>query len=281
MLTGSSLIQEINTCPVPPNHGAFWWLGQQSFIVKLGSDILYLDPFLTPLKSRNTPPLLRPDELTNATLILGSHDHLDHIDRRCWPAIAAASPSAKFVVPKLLRGTIVRDLNLPDDRVLGVDEGLTVRAGSVTITAVPAAHEFLDTDPATHLHPYVGFIIEGNGICLYHAGDSCLYEGMQAALRRWKLDLAFLPINGRDAKRYASNCIGNMTYQEAADLAGAIRPGLTVPAHFDMFTGNSENPQLFIDYMKVKYPHLATMIPQHSQRTLFTAKPAPSTPART
>ena len=91
---------------------------------------------------------------------------------------------------------------------------------------------------------------------------------MQPLLRRWPLDLAFLPINGRDARRLAANCIGNMTYQEAVDLAGAVKPGLTVPAHFEMFAMNSENPQLFVDYLKVKYPSLRALIPQHGQRVV-------------
>jgi L-ascorbate metabolism protein UlaG (beta-lactamase superfamily) len=78
----------------------------------------------------------------------------------------------------------------------------------------------------------------------------------------------FLPINGRDARRLKVNIIGNMTYQEAADLAGALKPGLVVPGHFDMFERNSENPQLFIDYMKVKYPQQKTLIPEHGRRVV-------------
>ena len=31
---------------------------------------------------------------------------------------------------------------------------------------------------------------------------------------------------------------------------------------------NSENPQLFVDYMKVKYPRLATRIPAHGRKVL-------------
>ena len=114
----------------------------------------------------------------------------------------------------------------------------------------------------------MGYILNGNGFRLYHAGDTCLYEGMQARLRAKPLDLALLPINGRDARRLAAGCIGNMTYQEAADLAGAIQPGLTIPTHFEMFAQNSENPQLFVDYMRVKYPHLQTWIPRHGSRLL-------------
>jgi len=268
MLTGPKLIRNIDACQLRAGELAFWWLGQHSFVVKIGATVCYLDPFLSPFPGRQVPTLLKPDEISNATVVLGSHDHADHIDRDAWPGIAAASPQAKFMVPALLREKIVREIGLPAERVVGVDAGISAEVGGITVSAVPAAHEFLDTDPATGLHPYLGFVLESAGITVYHAGDCCLYEGMQALLRRWTLDLAFLPINGRDAQRLAAGCIGNMTYQEAADLAGAIRPRLTVPAHFEMFATNSENPQLFVDYMRVKYPALPTLVPRHGERTI-------------
>jgi L-ascorbate metabolism protein UlaG (beta-lactamase superfamily) len=272
MYHGHVLIDDIQACAVPPGHAAFWWLGQHGFAVKLGRTVCYLDAFLTPLAGRLVPPVLKPEELTNADLVLGSHDHADHIDRDAWPKIATASPRATFVVPALLRKRIVREVGLPGDRVLGVDQDLTIEAGGVLVTAVPAAHEFLDCDPQTGLHPYVGFVLESDGFRIYHAGDTCLYEGMQALLRRWTFDLALLPINGRDAKRLAAGYIGNLTYQEAADLAGAIRPGLTVPTHFEMFAMNSEDPRLFLDYMRVKYPDLPTHLPCHGKRAVVCSR---------
>ncbi|MBI5725393.1 MAG: MBL fold metallo-hydrolase [Planctomycetes bacterium] len=261
MKTGRKLIDEIDGFKTPAGSCAFWWLGQHSFAVKIGDAVCYLDPYLKADKSRLMPQVLQPVDMTNAAIIFGSHDHGDHIDRAAWPEIAKASPGAVFVVPMLLRQRIVDELRLPADRVLGVDVERGATVGGIKISAVPAAHEFLDLDPATGLHPYLGFVIEANDFCIYHSGDTCIYEGMQAALRRWRIDLTFLPINGRDAKRLAANCIGNMTYQEAADLAGAIRPGLTVPAHYGMFEFNTQAPQPFADYMKIKYPHLAVKIP--------------------
>src|SRR5512141_3409900 len=102
-LTGDKLVADIDRCKVKRGELAFWWLGQHSFVVKLGSTVIYLDPFLTDLKDRQVRPLLRPQQLTNAHWILGSHDHLDHIDRPVWPALAQASAEAYFVVPELLR----------------------------------------------------------------------------------------------------------------------------------------------------------------------------------
>jgi len=229
MLTGKQLIADVDACTLKPGQLALWWMGQHSFIVKLGRTVVYLDPFLTPMERRQVPPLLKPDEVANADFICGSHDHADHIDRPVWPALAKASPNAKFVVAELLRKKLAAELHMPLDRFVGLDDGKTTAFGDVTISAVAAAHEFLDRDPATGQYPHLGYILQGNGCTLYHSGDCCIYEGLQTRLLKWRCDVVMLPINGRDAKRYAEGCIGNMTYQEAADLAGALQPRLTIP----------------------------------------------------
>ena len=272
MLTGTKLIADIDASRPGPGEVCLWWLGQQSFVVKLGQAVVFLDPFLSNLAGRLVAPLLAPGEIHNADFILGSHDHTDHIDRAVWPALAAASPQARFVVPELLRERLAKELAIPLARFIGLDDGQTVETGGVNFSAIAAAHEFLDQDPQTHRYPYLSYIIEGQGCALFHAGDTCIYEGQQTKLRRWKFDVACLPINGRDAVRYAAHCIGNMTYQEAADLAGALRPRLTIPAHYDMFAMNPGSPTLFADYMRVKYPHLNVQVCEYGRRVQLAAK---------
>ena len=269
MKTGREFIDDMAACRPGRDECGIWWMGQQSYVVKLGEAVLYLDPFLTPGRARRTPPLLRPEEVTNAALVLGSHDHGDHIDRKAWPVIAVASPEAAFVAPDLLRGRLAKELGIPSRRFAGLDDGTSFEARGVRITGVAAAHEFLDRDPATGRHPHLGYVIEANGVTLYHAGDCCIYEGLVTKLRRWRFDAVFLPINGRDARRLAANCIGNMTYQEAADLAGTLEPGMTFPGHYDMFAANSEDPQLFLDYMRVKYPRLRARVLPVGERFLL------------
>ena len=269
MQTGLDLIRDIDTCRVPAVGCGLWWLGQHSFIVKLGGTVVYIDAFLSQHRGRLVEPLLTPEQVVNADLFLGSHDHIDHIDRPAWPGLALASPQAVFVVPELLRARVAAELQLPPNRVLGVDLGMRVQVKDVTVTAIPAAHEMLDRDEQTGLHPHVGFIVEGGGFRLYHSGDCCLYEGQQALLRSRPFDLFVLPINGRDARRLSSRCIGNMTYQEAADLAGALQPGAVIPAHYEMFARNSANVQDFVDYMQVKYPRQRVIVPAHGERRLL------------
>jgi L-ascorbate metabolism protein UlaG (beta-lactamase superfamily) len=173
-------------------------------------------------------------------------------------------------VAELLRGKLAQELKMPPDRFIGLDDGKAASAQGLKINAVAAAHEFLDRDPATGQYPHLGFILEGNGCVLYHSGDCCVYEGLQTKLLKWRCDAVMLPINGRDAKRYAEGCIGNMTYQEAADLAGALQPRMTIPAHYDMFAGNPGDPVAFTDYMRVKYPALKVHVCKHGERFVLT-----------
>lgn len=267
--TGARLIADIDKTKVNAGAAAFWWLGQHSFVVKTARRVLYFDPFLSAVPDRLIPPLLAPAEVKHAHLIFGSHDHLDHIDRAILPVLAQASPASRIVVPELLRESLARDLAIAPVRFAGLDDGLTVEIEGVRVSAVAAAHEFLDQDPATGRFPYLGYIVECDGVTIYHAGDTCIYEGLVSKLRRWEIDLAFLPINGRDARRLAAGWIGNMTYQEAADLAGAIRPRLTVPAHYDMFAFNPGDVGAFRDYMRVKYPQLAARVCEHGTQQLL------------
>ena len=269
--TGKALIDDIEAAQLGKGELAFWWLGQHGFVLKLGGAVVYLDPYLSDNAARRVRPVLAAAEITNADAVTGSHDHLDHIDRAIWPDLAAASPGATFVVPQaILDRGLAGDLGLPPARFSGLDDGTSVEIAGVRITGIPAAHERLDVDEQTGRHPYLGYVIEAGGCRVYHAGDTCRYEGLETRLQQLApFDVMFLPINGRDAKRLAEGCIGNMTYQEAVDLAGEVGPRLAVAAHFDMFANNSEDPNRFVEYMAVKFPAVPTLVPEHGRRVVL------------
>jgi L-ascorbate 6-phosphate lactonase len=273
MARGAALVAEVERCVLGAGEGRLWWLGQHGFILKLGSAVAYLDAYLSPHELRRVPPQLAPGEVTNAALVIGSHDHGDHVDRDAWPLIAQASPRARFGVPALLLPRLAADLGVDASRFVGFDDGTVASVAGFEVRAIAAAHELLDRDPLTGRHPYLGFVVKANGCTVYHAGDCCRYEGLETVLRAVSPDVMILPINGRDARRLRENCIGNMTYQEAADLAGSVKPSLVIPAHFEMFAFNSENPVLFKEYVEVKYPGLRTVIPSHGEAIAFKGRP--------
>ncbi|RKX92618.1 MAG: MBL fold metallo-hydrolase, partial [Spirochaetes bacterium] len=228
MKSGKELIKEIKLTDRGDGYLTVWWLGQHSFAVKHKETLLWLDPFLTPLSGRRVPPLLTPDDIPAGSIIFGSHDHADHIDRPAWEHISEIRTDVTFVVPDILRQRLISDLHITPEVLIGLDDLTQKTIDNVSVTGIAAAHELLTPDPATGQHHYLGFVIEIGGMTIYHSGDTCIYEGLETKLKRWPFfDAVFLPINGRDAKRLKSGCIGNMTYQEAADLAGALRPGIT------------------------------------------------------
>ena len=65
---------------------------------------------------------------------------------------------------------------------------------------------------------------------------------MTTALRPLGIEIALLPINGRDDEREALGIVGNMDAAEAVELAAEIGASILVPMHWDGFAGNTVEP---------------------------------------
>ncbi|HEY2157025.1 MAG TPA: MBL fold metallo-hydrolase [Isosphaeraceae bacterium] len=242
---GEALIDEIGaTCPKPGSISV-WWLGQSGFLIKSPSCLLVVDPYLSEHLTtkyansekphiRMTAAPVRGDDLCGVDVVLASHKHSDHLDPGTAPAIMAASPGARLVVPQALVGHAA-SLGIDADRIDGIDAGQTQHWAGFRIRAIPSAHEGLDTNAEGH-HLYLGFVIDVEGLRLYHSGDGVVYDGLIDQLGPAPFDVMFLPINGRDPRRGVP---GNMSASEAVDLATRIGPRFVVPHHYDMFTFNT------------------------------------------
>ena len=249
---GEALLADIRSRRVPDAALGIWWLGQASFVVRGAGTTVYLDPYLSPSPHRLVPPSFQPEQVTDADLVLCTHDHSDHVDPGALAGIAKASPRASILVPGVARDRLLR-LGIPAERLLvpPVDEPITL--GPLTVTAIPAAHEALDYT-SEQGYPYLGYVLNLNGVRLYHSGDCTMYEGLTERLKAHRPDVAMLPINGHDWRRTHRGIIGNMTYREAADLAAEVAVDVTIPMHYGMFRGNTEPPGHFVDYVHEFYP---------------------------
>lgn len=264
VMTGEQLIKQIDNWSGPPESMAFWWLGQASVIIKVDGKVIYIDPYLSPEEPRQVQPLLTPSQVTNADFILGTHDHGDHIDPAAFVGIAEASRQGLFVVPEAARQKVI-ELGIDGKRVAGLNAEQCWKKDGLTITAVKAKHEFFDKT-ADGNYPYLGYIIQVGKLCIYHCGDTLVYDGLLSCLRKFDFTVMFVPINGRDAERFRVNCLGNMTFQEAVDLTGEVRPKLVVPIHHSMFAFNTENPQNFVEFLNVKFPGIDSWAGQPGEK---------------
>lgn len=243
---------------IGPNALAFLGLGQVGIGIKGPDGTIYVDPYLTDnggggeKLERNFPPPLPPDGVTDASAVLLTHDHIDHTDPETVLPLAGASPGARFFGPFTSRDTLVQ-AGLDEGRVSRARVGEAFEVAGARVTPVPSAHTELEEDPERG-HPYLGYVIEWNGVTVYHAGDTVPYDGMLETLGRWRIDVMFVPINGRDYFRTAQDIVGNTDYREAVEMAEALDVGLVVPTHYDMIPPNTVNPAYFVDYLHRRNP---------------------------
>ena len=209
---------------------------------------------------------MNPEEVTNADLVLCTHDHADHIDPEGIPYIAKASPKCKFVVPECAYQTML-DFNISEDRIntLKGDDYLSI--SEIEIKAIPAKHEGFDKDHING-YPYLSYIISIGELVFVHAGDTIPYPGQIDKFKSHKIDLAFVPINGRDKYRHDLGFEGNFNSEEAVQFAKGIGAGLTIPMHYDMFTINTGNVEEFRQIALEK--NLRVFVMEHSTQTIFT-----------
>ena len=246
---GADLLAEIDATRPAAGALAVWWLGQSGFLIKSRSGTLVIDPYLSEhltQKYAGTAAAARPDDPG-----AGARGRAGAASTSFWPAtsipttsipapipdLLAASPGARLVLPacapRACAGTGGAG-GTPGQGSMRARRCSDARSG-FTVRAVPSAHEGLDTDAAGR-HLYLGFVIEAEGLRLYHSGDSLAYDGLAGWLGPEPFDVLFLPINGRDPARGVA---GNMSAAEAVALAAAVRPRFVVPHHYDMFTFNT------------------------------------------
>jgi L-ascorbate metabolism protein UlaG (beta-lactamase superfamily) len=211
------------------------WLGQSSFLIDTESTRLLIDPFFSEHQARRYAPLPVAPFATGIDRILITHEHLDHLDPESLRAIALHSPDAIVVAPSPLR-SLVKDM--PFEGV-GRGDRLTLPGGG-RLAVVPAIHALHPKDGYSEGERFVGYVLELEGIAIYHAGDTIDGEPLSASLEEVDVDVALLPVNGRTPERERRGIAGNLDAEEAVALAVECGARVLVPIHWDLFDGNTE-----------------------------------------
>ncbi|WP_407359957.1 MBL fold metallo-hydrolase [Microbacterium sp. LBN7] len=228
-----------------------WWLGQAGFAIRSGDELLFIDPYLSDVladkyrgrifpHSRMHPSPVNPSDVTGLSLVLCTHGHTDHMDLGSIPYLQSASDPL-FVVP---RSEAVKGVarGIPAQRLLGLDAGESFRSrGGITVTAVPAAHEELTADDHAQ-NLFLGYVIEVGSVRIYHSGDCAPYPGQADIVRALNVDVALLPVNGRDPHRRDHGVPGNFTLEEAVALCRDAGIPSLVCHHWGLFEFNSADP---------------------------------------
>lgn len=172
-----------------------WWLGQNGFAIKHRHTTFYIDPVFDPAH-----PLISPDEISNADMVLVSNLDPAHFDPPTIQAILAASSRAKVVLPKSMAAE-ANAAGIDYSRMTTTDSGLRVeffKGGEYSrIYAIPAAFSKDSEQAALHWSPLGGFprlsyLIRFGTCTIYHCGGTVLYDELPERLKPYNVTIALV-----------------------------------------------------------------------------------------
>ncbi len=237
------------------DHFDIWWLGQSGFLIQWNGTLILFDPYLSDSLTkkydgtakphvRMSELVIAPELLDRIDIVSSSHNHTDHLDAETLNPILKANPGISFIIPEANRSFVCDRLKCENDLPTGLNDGQKITLKGFTYNGVPAAHNTIERDELGQCR-FMGFVVQFGKWAVYHSGDTLLYENVTDILRPFKVDVAFLPINGNDPARGVA---GNLNAQEAATLGKNIRAQLVIPHHYHMFEFNTADPDDFKRY---------------------------------
>jgi L-ascorbate metabolism protein UlaG (beta-lactamase superfamily) len=256
----------------PKDSLEFIWLGQAGFAFRFNEISLIIDPYLSDYLSKKYKGKIfphtrlmdipiQPDAIYNLDLLLSTHSHSDHMDPETLPSLTRVNPSTKIIVPApAVNQAISR--GVPPGRIVSAFSEKSIKISeTVEIIPIPAAHEVLKTDENGN-HLYLGYIFKFGQLNAFHSGDCVPYDGLIELLTKYRVQVAFLPINGRDEHRQTHNIAGNFHISEVIEICKLVKISHLVVHHFGMFAYNTVTDEQLEDVRKISDSNLQIIIPE-------------------
>lgn len=206
------------------------WLGHSGFRIDIGNQVLLVDPWIT---GNPSFPQDREDEATqNATFILITHAHGDH-------AADAVRLSNKLSAPIICVHEL-GDIWADEAKTRGMGKGGTQTLGDVAVTMVNAVHSSsIDFQGGIqYAGGEAGYIIKGEGHCLYISGDTDIMADMDWIGDYHKPNIGLICAGGHYTMDMAAVAYVAKRYFNFSTL---------IPSHYGTFERLAQSAQPLID----------------------------------
>jgi L-ascorbate 6-phosphate lactonase len=247
------------------------WYGQAGFRIAADQSRVLVDPFLTDRSDRVYRPPATAAEFADITLVLCTHEHVDHLDLPFLREFCTVNTTAPIVVPEPVV-QIAAEAGIDRDRLTGATPGEDITHGDVTAHPVPSLHGIGGDEPVVYEFShgggpvrFLGYVLEAGGVRFYHSGDCLVYPELPGTLSALSPDVLMIPINGRDHMRESGGIVGNMNETEAAWLCAQVGPVYAIPMHYDAIAHNTGSPGHFTAQVRDSAAPTTVLVPARAQ----------------
>lgn len=187
-------------------------IGHSTVLIETAGKKILTDPYFglwgnIPY-ARISPPARTREELQDVNLVLISHNHWDHTDRKF---LRSLGNNVTVLAP---RSTMWLTKVKGAKNLIGMKTWEEKKFGEITITAVQALH----------IAKTIGYIIESEDRTIYFAGDTYYRPFMKNIGQRFKIDAALMPVTTFRVPM-------TMGEKSAVHAARDLKPSTIIPIH--------------------------------------------------
>lgn len=213
----------------------FIWFGHSTLLLNLDQQKILIDPMFSTYASpiigtfkRFQAPVLSLDELPLIDVIVISHDHYDHLDKKSIAFFH--NKQTHFIVPRGV-GDYLRRWGIPPERIHELNWYESYHIGTLSYTATPAHHFSGRTLFSRNKTLWASWVIQGSQK-LFFSGDSAYSPHFKEIGARYgAFDVAFME-NGQYDSRWLD---AHMMPEQSVQAIQDIHAQYFVPIHWGMF----------------------------------------------
>jgi len=172
------------------------WIGQSGFIINTSQNTITIDPYQSKC-------------CTLSDIILITHPHFDHL---------SIEDIDRFRKPSTVIITEAQSARKLSGDVQIIKPGEEITINDIKISAV-CAYNIDNDNPHPKNNNWLGFILDFEGVRIYHSGDTDLIPEMDTL----DVDIAILPVSGT----YVMNA------EDAIIAVHKIKPKIAIPMHYN------------------------------------------------
>ncbi|MDG0790816.1 MBL fold metallo-hydrolase [Cohnella ginsengisoli] len=246
------------------------WIGHSTFLLQMGGLNIVTDPVWArrmALQKRLAPPGVELSDMPSVDLVLVSHSHYDHLHFGSLRRLRG--PKRLYVPAGLKRKMAIRGFG--EVHEMHWWENCTVHG--VKFTFVPAQHWTRRNPWDMNNSHWGGWVMETHhGPTIYFAGDSGYFRGFEEIGRRFKIDVALMPIGAYDPEWFMA--AQHVSPEEALRAYQDLKADIFVPMHYGAFKLSDDTPmealeRLEAERVRLGIPQEKIFLLQHGETMRF------------